>query len=85
MDLLRCIHHEEYFGLQGAIEHLRRFHVSFINRPGRPGEIDTHDHMWYCFDCRSAFKDHRSYNSDTAMWSHLTDSHSDIVLDIVRF
>lgn len=64
-----CVKHGGYYlGVQSAIEHLRRFHVSFI---GRPGETNSQNHMWYCFDCDSDYKDHRSYNSDNAMWSHL--------------
>jgi hypothetical protein len=62
-----------------AIEHLRAKHVSFIRRPGRLGEMDMHEHYWYCFDCGSSVKGHRSFNSDKSMWSHLKNRHGAIV------
>ena len=84
MRALTCTEHEYYFDTREAIEHLRRFHVDFIKRPGRPGEIDAHNHMWYCFECSSGFKDHRSYDSDKAMWAHLRHHHNDSVDCIIR-
>lgn len=78
--LLTCYEHDkELFNMGEAIEHLRAKHVSFIRRPGCLGEKDMHDHCWYCFDCGSGLKDHRSFNFDKAMWSHLKNKHDFIV------
>merc|ERR1711934_277485 len=75
--VLTCDEHGKEIDEMGeAIEHLRVKHVSFIRRPGRLGKTDTHGHYWYCFECGSGQKDHRSFNSDEAMWSHLKDRHS---------
>lgn len=86
MYLLTCLEHgNEFIGIREAIEHIRAKHVGFIRRPGRPGECDTHGHTWYCFDCESrAFSDHRSYDSDRAMWNHLKDRHIGIFDYIVE-
>lgn len=72
-------HNKEIADVGEAIKHLRAKHVGFIGRPGRLEEMDTHGHCWYCFDCGSLLKDHRSFNSDDAMWSHLKDRHSNIM------
>lgn len=85
MQALRCTQHGGDFDTQQAIEHVRRFHASFIKRAGRLGEFDTHDHMWYCFRCGSDFKDHRSYDSDDAMWAHLLQKHDFDVDCMVSF
>lgn len=76
-----CIDHgKDLKGIQQTIEHVRRYHASFIRRPGRLGDFDTHGHMWYCFDCESrTLNDHRSYDSDRAMWNHLQQSHTTVV------
>lgn len=81
MPALKCSQHEEEFDVRGATEHVRRFHASFVTRPGRPGEIDTHNHMWYCFGCSSNVKDHRSYDSDNAMSTHLRHNNHGTVVD----
>lgn len=74
---LTCYEHGKDFASMGqAIDHIRAKHASFIRRPGRLGETDTHGHYWYCFDCETALKDHRSFDSDEAMWRHLEHSHS---------
>lgn len=74
--MLTCHQHDKDFADKGqAIEHLRAKHVSFIGRP-KFGQTDAHGHYWYCFDCGSGLKNHRSFNSDKAMWSHLKASHS---------
>jgi hypothetical protein len=76
---------KDFAGLQEVIEHLRGCHVSFIGRPGSPGQVDGHGHMWYCFDCDSCtFSNHRSYDSDKAMWDHLNQNHDAITDCIVR-
>jgi hypothetical protein len=78
--VLACDEHDiEISDLGQAIEHIRAKHVSFIRRPGRLGQMDGHGHYWYCYDCGSWLKDHRSFDSDRAMWSHLKASHSDIM------
>lgn len=78
--VLTCDEHDKEIADMGeAIEHLRPKHVSFIRRPGCLGEADTHGHYWYCFDCGSGLKDHRSFNSDKAIWSHLKNRHSYIM------
>lgn len=78
MTTFTCAEHGNNFRDQRAvIEHIRGSHVSFIRRPGRPGESDTHGHTWYCFDCESRnFNDHGSYDSDNAMWGHLAQAHN---------
>ena len=60
-----------------AIEHLRATHGHrFIRRPHALGVSDSRGHVWYCFRCEDGTgKDHRSFNSDRAMWDHLTDRH----------
>ncbi|KAL4778454.1 hypothetical protein BJX76DRAFT_343143 [Aspergillus varians] len=69
-------HGDDFWGLDKAIEHLRRHHASFIRRPGRLGAADSHGHIWYCMDCESRYlNDHRSFDSDGAMWKHLTACH----------
>lgn len=62
-----------------VIEHLRSKHkLSFIRRPNRPGDQDSHEHVWYCFDGETdTGKDHRSFQSGEAMWNHLNDRHFD--------
>lgn len=71
--------------LDGLIEHLRRVHhLGFIGRPGALGATDSHGHMWYCFECESDIKDHRSFDSDKAMWNHLQQRHFYSLDDIVR-
>ena len=79
MQALKCTQHGEDFDVRGAIEHIRRLHASFIERPKRPGEFDAHGHMWYCFECDTINKDHRSFNSDNAMWTHLRRNHDTII------
>ena len=83
MQALTCTEHDQDFNIREAIEHIRRSHASFIGRPGRAGEIDGHNHMWYCYDCGSNIKNHRSYDSDNAMWTHLKRNHETIVDCIV--
>lgn len=82
--MLVCTEHvEDLVDLQDAIEHLRRYHLSFIGRPGRLGQIDAHGHIWYCFNCSSSRslndKNHRSYDSDESIWDHLKQNHSTII------
>ncbi|KKZ66223.1 hypothetical protein EMCG_08049 [[Emmonsia] crescens] len=81
-----CIEHKiDYMTLDGVVEHLRASHTQLIKRAGALGVQDSHGHMWYCFICDTdPFKDHRSYNSHTAMWTHLRDKHSSILGSIVR-
>jgi hypothetical protein len=55
--------------------------VSFIRRPGRLGQTDTHAHYWHCFECGSGLKDHRSFDSNEVIWSHLKSIHSYIIDD----
>lgn len=76
-----CTNHDHDFcGLSDIIEHIRKVHTSFIRRPGRPGHVDSHGHMWYCFECdRLPYQDHRSYDSDRAMLDHLKDRHSELL------
>ena len=59
------------------IEHLRRDHKPHdIKRPHALGVSDSHEHLWYCFACRGKLgEDHRSYDSDQAMWQHIKQCH----------
>ena len=84
MQALTCTQHGDDFDVREAIEHIRRFHASFIKRHRLPGEIDGHGHMWYCFDCDCDVKNHRSYDTDNAMWAHLKSKHETIVDCMVR-
>lgn len=80
MSIYTCRFHDEDFESMGdAIEHIRRRHVSFIRRPGRVGCSDSHGHIWYCFDCETKINYHRSFDSDSAMWSHLKDRHCNLL------
>jgi hypothetical protein len=72
---------EIFDDLEDAIEHVRQHHTSDIRRPGAVGCADSHGHLWYCFGCETTLKDHRSFNSHEAMWSHLKNCHH---FDIVR-
>jgi hypothetical protein len=63
--------------LSGVIEHVRRAHNDgLLKRPHALGTPDTHGHLWYCFECDSrSGNDHSSYDSDQAMWDHLSRCH----------
>jgi hypothetical protein len=67
-----------------VIEHVRTTHrEKWIIRPAALGVSDSHGRLWYCFNCETRLgKDHRSFQSDEAMWSHLNDCH-DSVLDMI--
>jgi hypothetical protein len=67
--------------LEDAIEHVQQHHASYVRRPQAVGCPDSYGHLWYCFGCETALRDHRSFNSHEAMLHHLTDRH---VIDIVR-
>lgn len=70
------LHGLDLYGLGEVIEHLRSKHLSFIRRPNALGFSDSHGHVWYCFHCESKTgNDHRSFQSDKAMWDHLNDRH----------
>jgi hypothetical protein len=60
-----------------TIEHLRRDHQpSNIKRPQALGVSDSHGHVWYCHACKGKLgQDHRSYDSDQAMWDHVNQCH----------
>jgi hypothetical protein len=64
-------------GLGDIFEHLRSSHaLDFVRRPGAQGSFDSHGHLWYCFQCDGkSCKDHRSFDSDQAMWAHLDACH----------
>ena len=69
---------EKFCDLENAIEHVRKCsnHSLDIRRPGAVGDSDSHGHVWYCFECETDWKDHRSYNSSEAMYQHLIDCHA---------
>lgn len=80
MSTYTCSVHDEDFGsMEGAIEHIRGRHATFIKRPGRVGCSDRHGHIWYCFDCETKISYHRSFDSDGATWSHLKICHVDLL------
>ncbi|RDH27272.1 hypothetical protein BDQ94DRAFT_163738 [Aspergillus welwitschiae] len=73
----------EFWADADLIEHLRKQHyANFIRRPGRLGIMDNHGHIWYCFECERSTSDHRSFNSDRAMLSHLKDCHRDLTASV---
>lgn len=83
MGIYECSEHPKKLGsLDKAIDHARSCHSNFIKRPGRLGNMDSHGHLWYCFACEGALNDHRSYDSNRAMWNHLKTSHKNVVEDI---
>ncbi|CZT46371.1 uncharacterized protein RSE6_06789 [Rhynchosporium secalis] len=72
----RTCRSEEFETLGKFIEHLRSRHVPGIIRPNTLGIMDRHGHVWYCFQCEGrGGKDHRSFQSDNAMWDHLNSKH----------
>jgi hypothetical protein len=81
-----CEDDQDLDGLDEVIEHLRTKHkLAFIQRPNKLGTSDGHGHVWYCFQCETnAGKDHRSFQSDAAMWDHLNDCH-DYQLPTITF
>ncbi|KAE8346203.1 hypothetical protein BDV24DRAFT_124458 [Aspergillus arachidicola] len=80
-----CTQHDQDLWTQADVnEHLRKHHAGFIWRPASLGIPDSHGHLWYCFGCESQFNDHRSYNSDNAMFDHLRQRHADVTDSIRR-
>ncbi|KAL2814017.1 hypothetical protein BJX63DRAFT_207251 [Aspergillus granulosus] len=77
-------HRQDFWGMDQAIEHVRRRHSNFIDRAGRLGARDTHGHIWYCHQCQSRNKPHRSFDSDDAMWRHLKARHSFIMESLIE-
>jgi hypothetical protein len=74
-------HGEDFWVMDEAIEHLRRYHASFIRRPERLRAADSHGHIWYCIDCEYRnLNNHRSFDSHKAMWNHLQCRHG-LILD----
>lgn len=73
-----CWEDQGLLSLSETIEHLRTKHrLSFIRRPNSLGTSDSHGHVWYCFNCETDIgKDHRSFQSNKAMWDHLNDCHN---------
>jgi hypothetical protein len=75
------------FDLGDVIDHLRfRHSMPFICRPHGSGTPDGHGNLWYCFQCNTKpGRDHRSFQSDEAMWNHLHACHKhEFKFDIVR-
>lgn len=72
-----CQNDQDLDGVGEVIEHLRTKHgLSFIRRPQSLGVADSHGHIWYCFDCETKMgKNHKSFQSHTAMWDHLNACH----------
>lgn len=59
------------------VEHIRKKHsFTGIRRPHAVGVPDSHNHIWYCFDCETDLKYHRSFDTHWAMLQHLRDLHS---------
>ena len=55
-------------------KHLRKHHGVDIHTSSY--ETDSHGHSWYCFSCNSkSGKDHRSFDSDQALFDHLRTVH----------
>ena len=79
-----CEYGQYLCGPGEAIEHLREKHkLLFIRRPQRPGTPDTHGNIWYCYACETKMgKDHRSFQSDGAMWRLLNHCHNHELDDI---
>jgi hypothetical protein len=73
---------ENFSDLEYAIEHVRKQHNNDIRRPGAIGCTDSHGHLWYCFGCETALKDHKSFDSDEAMMAHLTACHEKCITHI---
>ncbi|PMD59024.1 uncharacterized protein K444DRAFT_613812 [Hyaloscypha bicolor E] len=80
-----CEDYQDLHSLGEIIKHLRTKHkLSFIRRPQSLGISDSHGHVWYCFHYETKRgKDHRSFQSDKAIWDHLNDRH-DYQLDKIK-
>ncbi|OJJ45028.1 hypothetical protein ASPZODRAFT_134461 [Penicilliopsis zonata CBS 506.65] len=83
MNSYTCADHGDYFWSAAEIlEHLRDHHASFIGQPGLPGVMDSHGHIWYCFECESHSTKHRGFDSDQAMLDHLKQRHGNIMSSV---
>lgn len=78
MSEFACLQCEKKFdGVAEAIEHIRKPKCSSldIRRPSSLYDCDSHGNEWYCFECSTNLKDHRSFKSSEAMRQHLSDVH----------
>ena len=75
----QCSNHMN--SMQDVAKHLRKECIDRIDIRafGRPGQRDTHGHLWYCFSCEIDWKDHRSFNSNVALLQHLSACHNDMI------
>jgi len=67
---------EVFYDLDDAVEHVRKCHHN-IRRPAALGCY------WYCFECDTEWKDHRSYGSSEAML-HILKIAMDVELSSVK-
>lgn len=74
---------QDFWSEDDVIENLQGHHINFIKRPGRPGIMDNHGHIRYCFECEGLFKDHRNYGSGKAML-YLKQCHGDIMSSVTH-
>ena len=74
-----------FVDLGDAIEHVRKNHFIDIRRPGAVGHQDSHGHVWYCFQCETWPKDHRSFGSNEAMLQHMQSCHGGVISLVERY
>ena len=64
----------EFHSVYDIAKHLRKKHGVDIHTTTY--DVDAHGHSWYCFSCNSkSGKNHRSFDSDQALFDHLRDVH----------
>ena len=76
--MMCCLEPEDQakFKIDEIATHLHKHHQVDIRLAGCVEETDSHGHYWYCFTCNSkSGNDHRSFDSDQALFDHLRDVH----------
>ena len=76
--MMCCLEPEDQakFKIDEIATHLHKHHHVDIRLAGCVEETDSHGHYWYCFTCNSkSGNDHRSFDSDQALFDHLRDVH----------
>ena len=64
----------EFYSEHELAKHVRKKHNADIRTTG--ASSDNHGHFWHCFSCKGkSGKDHRSFDSDQAVFDHLRTMH----------
>eukprot|EP01083_Nonionella_stella_P205404 748015_1 len=75
---------ERETALGDIIETMRKSRRSMIRGPGNLRIPDNHGHIWYCFECETPMKNHRSFNSHEAMYAHIQSKHCDWIKNALK-